>query len=395
MTLLRTLAATGTFTLALMSGTSAHALDANAFAAKVSETLALSGNAVTIGSAVADGDTVTLSDWQYTLQGTGEAFDIDGAITFTGVAETSEGGYTAEAATIDDIEIAEDDIVLKVTGVKAENIAIPATPADDPVAAMQLYEKVSAGPITVHMANAEMFAIDSLVATTSYDEGANRFTSGYDVTGIRADLENFPDPEAAAMASVFGIAQLEGEAVGRSEWTLDDGHLIVSEGSFTFANIGRLNLTFDMTGYTLDVIEQLQAMNAQIAENPDAADPATTNMLMSMLNKLSFNAASLRFDDDGITSKIIAFLAAQNDAPPEVMAAGFAAMLPAFAAEAGLPPQMQQQIMEAGSAFLTNPQNLEITITADAPVPFSAFAAAEDDPTAILELVDIAITGNQ
>lgn len=395
MTLLRTFAATSSLTLALLSGTSAFALDANAFAEKLTETLALSGNAVTIGSAVADGDTVTLSGWQYTLQGAEEAFSIDGAVTFTGVAETGDGGYTADAATIEDFEIVEDDLVLKAAGLKAEDVVIPAAPADDPLATMQLYKKISAGPITIHSAGAEMFAIDSFVATTEYDESANRFTSGYDVTGIRADLEKLPEPEAAAMAGVFGIVQLEGEAVGRSEWTLDDGHVTVSEGSFNFTNIGRINLTFDMTGYTLDVIAQLQAMNAQMANNPEAADAATMNMLMTTLSQLSFNSANLRFDDDGITTKVIAFLAAQNGAPPEVMAAGFAAMLPAMAAEAGMPPETQTQLMQAGTAFLTDPQSIEISVTTDAPVPFSAFAATEGDPAALFELVDITITGNQ
>lgn len=395
MTLLRTFAATGTLTLALMSGTSAYALDANAFAEKLAAALSQSGNTMTIGNAVGTGDTITLTELAFSPQGVDSPFEFEGGIVFTGVKETGDGGYTAEVASIDAIEIVEDDLVFKVAGLSIEDITIPASAEDDPIAMLQFYKTFKGGPVTLVMGGAELFGIESIVANNDFDESAQKVVSGYDVTGIRADLEKLPDPEAAGMAAIFGLSTLTGEATGRSEWTLEDGHLSITEASMTFADIGKLDFTMDITGYTLAVVEQVQQMAEMSADADEESEAAAMGMMMGLMSKVSFGSASVRFDDDGITSKIIAFLAEQNGAPPEVMAAGFAAMLPAMAAEAGMPPEVQSQLMQAGTAFLTDPQSIEISVSTDAPVPFSAMAETEGDPSALLELVDITITGNQ
>ena len=118
---------------------------------------------------------------------------------------------------------------------------------------------------------------------------------------------------------------------GSFSWNLNDGRLVIKQAAIAIDNIGRLNLKFDLSGYTLAVFKQLQAANKALAEtDPDSSEYQTRSlqMLMGVVTKLSFNGFGLRFDDASITDKIINMLNKEKGMSRQDMIDAFKAMGP-------------------------------------------------------------------
>ena len=75
----------------------------------------------------------------------------------------------------------------------------------------------------------------------------------------------------------------------------------------------RFGMTFDLGGYTLDFIKSLQEMQKKMAAQPAGADNSAQSMAMlGLMQQLTFNGASIRFDDDSLTNKALDYVAKQQ-----------------------------------------------------------------------------------
>ena len=168
MKLNKTLFATITILGSLALPVSALALDARDFADKLSATLSTSSAMeINFNSAVADGDTITLSDWSIPAA-EGRAKDmLNTPIIFIGVSETSDGGYTAKSATFDDIDYTDDGINIKLNNIVVSDIFISAEPSENLLDTMMFYRGLSAGPFVVSAEESEVFKIDRFSATNN------------------------------------------------------------------------------------------------------------------------------------------------------------------------------------------------------------------------------------
>ena len=94
--------ASGMATLALMQP--AMALDAEAFVDRLAAVYKIGGYDIDFGTATLDGTTITVDGATVKVKGVDEPWTVDTELTFTGVADADDGGFTAEAMTIPDID---------------------------------------------------------------------------------------------------------------------------------------------------------------------------------------------------------------------------------------------------------------------------------------------------
>src|SRR5690606_4195594 len=125
-------------------GTPVFAQDADAFGQRFVEVLAASGVNLSYESATADGDTIVLSNFTVTVPDE-DPVELPGDLTFTGVAEGPDGSFTAETATVGDIEFEEDGIAVVAANFLVEDITLPATYSAADLSSLFLYRHASAG----------------------------------------------------------------------------------------------------------------------------------------------------------------------------------------------------------------------------------------------------------
>ena len=231
------------------------ALEADAFGEKFKETFSATGFSFDYAQARVEGDSVILSDFTVFMPDEEQPIELTGDITFEGVVETGDGGYTAERATVADFEHEEEDEDLTVTvqNVVVEGLVLPGDPDADPLSSVLLYERISVGPIRVAEAGNEVMAIDAIEVYVDSDEARTEITSGYSVSGIAVDLSAVDDEEGQAIIDAFGTERIEASLTGTGIWYPQTGDIELTEMAFDIDQLARLNVTASLSGYTMNV----------------------------------------------------------------------------------------------------------------------------------------------
>ena len=377
----------------------ALAFDEQDFAKKLSASISLLASTnVTFENVVKKGKTITLSGMSIPANTNEIAKSIlDNSITFYGIKETKNGAYTAKSAEFENIDFTYNDINVKIDDIEIKDILISADPVNNVVENLLLYRKMSTGEISVSVGDKEAFKIDSILFANVPNKDKSEFTSEYEVNGIYGDLSLIPEEEARLALASVGLTTIEGRMDGDFFWSVDDGRAIANEMSIDLKNIGKLDITLDFLGYTLDMIKSLQVMNQDLI-TLDPASPEheakSMEMAMSMVSKMSLNEVAINFDDDGITNKILDMVAAQQGTNKEEMIVGLAMMASIFSAELKM-PQLQEQIKTAITTYLNDPKTIEIKANPSEAVPLMTFMALAPNPPALIAALNLSILANQ
>lgn len=387
----------------------ALALDAQAFIDRVTEISRHNGFEMDFGPARLDGDTVTVDGVTIGVIGEeGEPVAFDTQIVFSGVTEEGDGSYRAEAVSIPDIdtEFTDDegaDIRVTAGDIRADGLYFPAAEAMSPVMAMQLATSMSAGPVSVSRDGVEIFSIESTHyhAEFSPAQGSaelDNVDTDFAMTGIKVDLSSMSeeDPETAAVIEQLGLITIAGSITQTASWRAEDGRILMDEFLFDFEDVGALGLTAELTGFTPATLEQLDALQQQAMASGELSDEQGQALMMSsmaVMQGVNIVKASIRYDDASLAGNLLDFFASESGASRADFVAGIKAMLPSILAEAGIPP-LVDLAMPALSAFLDDPQSIELKVAPPSPVSLLVLMAAAANPAGLIPALGLALEAN-
>lgn len=394
--------------LLLVPAQPALALDAEDFGAKFRETFRVMGLNLDFASARAEGDTVVLSDFTFVIPGE-EPAEIEGDLTFTGVAETGDGGYTAERAAIEDIDVSDDELSLTMTlrDIAAEGLVIPADPAADPVTASVLYERIGAGPFALTVEGQETLSFGRFEVWIDADDALTEIESGYSLTdGVftlppldDSELEE-SDREILLMIEEFGLSRVGFGLEGVGTWYTETGILDMPELSVTLEDLGSLSVSMRLANYTADFHAEVIDIQQRLAVLDEAAGEeelaAIDRELVQLFGRLEIESLAVRYEDASLVPRALEFAGAQQGISGETMAQGLSVMAPMVLSEID-DPNFVESATEALNAFLADPQSLEIAAEPEAPVRISEVLKVAEDPSPapVIELLRLTVRANQ
>ncbi len=394
--------ASGLATLAMLQP--AMALDAQAFMQRIADVYKIGGYDITFDTATANGDTVVVDGLNVSITGIDEAIVLDTQLTFTGVSETGDGGFTAERLTVPDIDtnFSEDPVGrVTVTGIVVEDIYLPPAGPMDTVDLMMTAGRMATGPITVTRDGADFFSIAGIDATNEFSFDANDeltdIVSVFDITDIRADLSaaSEEDPDTAATIEALGLTTISGNINQSMSWNMTDGHMVIDQFLMDFDNVGALNFTADLSGLTPAILDKIYAMQASTMDPTSEEAQAKQMMLgMELLQAISLAGVNVRYDDDSLAGKLLDFYAAQSGAERAEFVEGIKAMLPQMIGQFGI-PALSDMVVPAVTAFLDNPQSFEVAIKPAQPTSLLVLSAAAANPAGLISALGLAVTANQ
>ncbi|WEJ34015.1 hypothetical protein [Devosia sp. SD17-2] len=394
--------ASGLATLAMLQP--AMALDAQAFMQRIADVYKMGGYDITFDTATANGDTVVVDGLNVSITGVDEAIALDTQLTFTGVSETDDGGFTAERLTVPDIDtnFSEDPVGrVTVTGIVVEDIYLPPAGPMDTVDLMMTAGRMATGPITVTRDGADFFSIAGIDATNEFSFDANDeltdIVSVFDITDIRADLSaaSEEDPDTAATIEALGLTTISGNINQSMSWTMTDGHVVIDQFLMDFDNVGALNFTADLSGLTPAILDKIYAMQASTMDPTSEEAQAKQMMLgMELLQAISLAGVNVRYDEDSLAGKLLDFYAAQSGAERAEFVEGIKAMLPQMIGQFGI-PALSDMVVPAVTAFLDNPQSFEVAIKPAQPTSLLVLSAAAANPAGLISALGLAVTANQ
>lgn len=373
----------------------ALAIDGADLVNKLNAASGASGFAVSYGNIAVDGDTVTLEAARLTPAG-GEPAMV-GDVTLEGVEEDGSGGYTVETVRFPDVDRTDDGVTVKATDLTIGGLAIPATVDGKSLDSVILYESASAGPVTVTRKGAEVFSMSGIEATVQRMANDGGLTYDATLSDIKADLSQIEDPKSRDTIEKLGMQTLDGRITMKGSWELESGKFALEEYALDFNDVGRLDLSFAISGYTIDFIHSMrEAMEANQANpNKDEANAALGMSMMGLLQQLTFDSAVIRFADASLTKKVLEVVGAEQGVSGEQMAQSLKGLVPLMIAQLNM-PELQNQIAQAVNTYLDDPKNLTISAAPAKPVPFPMImGAAMGAPNTIPQVLGVTVTANQ
>lgn len=396
-----------TAALLMGAGQSALALEPTAFADRLVEAAKFMGMALSYDEATLEGQTVTLSGFTIAVPGE-DSIEIDGDLVFENVVETPEGAYTAERATIADIEYtdAEEGLSLTFVDISAEGIWLPAEVTVETAVELsfELYDRISAGPLTISdLDGTELFSVALMETWIEPTETGGGIGSGFAIEGIRADLSSVEDIEAQAVFDAFGVEVFSASMTGYGVWWPDTGRVEVEDMAIVLDDLATLRMAFAAEGYTREFYADLMEINTKMAELAEAGeeiDDATMAQIdaamLDSVSALTIVNGSIRYEDDSLFMKTLDFVGAEQGVDGETFAAGLRFMVPMVLAEVEN-PAFRTMVTEAVNTFIEDPQSFTISIEPEEPIAFADFETLdiEADPFVVLELLNVQVTANQ
>jgi len=378
--------------LLLLGSTSAFAVDAQAFAERLKAVAAKQNVDLSYDSAEAQGDNVILKG--LTVSNGGEKGKI-GDITFENVTGSTEQGWKVERIPIADIDVREKDMHTTVTGMTIEGVQLVGTAAKDVPAAMQFsdfyFDRAGVGSLNVEKNGQPVFKLsDASIANSIDDDGT--FSSDVDLGTFTTNFAN-GDPEAAKTMHDIGYDTLTGTVGGSASWNPDTGVLNLDPFEIDVENAGDLSFSYAMSGYTPAFVKSVQQVQEQMASSPDGKEAAGMAM-MGLMSQLSLNSAELVYTDDSLTDKLLTYFAQQNGQTREQMVQMLTGMMPVFLAYLQN-PDFQQEVSDALTTFLKDPQSLSISIEPDSPVPaMQIMGAVMGAPQTLPTVLSLSVSAN-
>ncbi|KXF77710.1 hypothetical protein ATN84_10265 [Paramesorhizobium deserti] len=381
--------------LSLMMAGSAFAFDGNAVAERLKELYAAQGGELAYQSVETNGSTVVLKGASVRAPGTAaqeKSIDL-GDVALNNVSDASDGGYDIGQADIPDMTLSFEGTNIAIKGMEMENLHLAPKGSSDPLASILYYQKAEINEITVNQAGNNIATMQDIVATISPFKQGSPIDYTWDVDKIAIDLSKAEPSKAKETLTALGYEKINGHIDSKGSWSVPDGRFKLDQFNLVMDDGGTLGMTFDLGGYTLDFIKGIQEAQATLSDNPDS-DAAGLAML-GLMQQLTVNGASIRFDDASLTNKLLDYFANQQGSDRATLTNQVKAVLPLFAGQLKN-AAFAAQVTQAVSTYIDNPKSLEIRATPSAPVPVAVLmATGSAQPEKLPDLLNVTVTANK
>jgi hypothetical protein len=380
---------------------SAFAQEPSAVAERIKASAAAQGTFLEWTGVTGDASSMVLEGVTVKAANMDDALAI-GNVTLSGIVEQN-GGYRVETTTTSPISTTSEGMTFDLSEIVIRGWTIPAENSSDPLAALSLYEGFEMASASFKMADKTVFSLTGLSAamTPPADGKPMDFTGG--IASFSGDLSGITDPQTKAIVDAFGYQTINGSYQTSGTWNLADGRMNIMQSDFNVENAGSFGFKFDVSGYTLDFIKQMQELQKKMAAEPAGETNSAAEMeMLGLMQQLSLNGATIRFDDASLTGKILDYVAKQQRQKREDIVNLAKAGLPFALMQLQL-PELAAAISPAINAYLDDPRSIEIKATPPNPVPFTLIGGAAmanaNDPgasaKAIWNMLGVTVTANQ
>ena len=372
----------------------ALAQDATAVADRLKAAAAVQGVDLSWTGVTGDASSMVLQGLTVKPSGETEGLAL-GDVTLSGVSEDA-GAYHIETLTTSPFSKTEEGMTFEMSPFVINGLTIPAEGETDPIAAIAMYESAELASMTVKQGDKTAFAMEGLgFELTAPEDGKPLEFSGA-AENFTADLTLIEDAQSKAALEAMGYQTINGSFEMAGSWQPTDGRLALSQYDISVEDAGTFGITFDFGGYTLDFIKSMQELSKKAASQPEGGDNSATGMAMlGLMQQLTINGASVRFDDDSLTGKVLDYYAKQQGVSAADIANQAKAIVPFLTGQLGN-PELAAQITAAVNAYLDDPQSIEIAGAPPAPVPVALImAGAMSNPLELTKTLGVTVTANQ
>lgn len=379
----------------LSFASSAFALDGVDLLKKINAAYAIQGVSLASDGIDVDGSTVTLKGASFKpISAAGPGTQL-GNVTMTGVEEEA-GGYKVDKVAFPDLSATKEGVTVNATDMSISGLTIPADATASGLDGMLLYQKAHAGPIHIVKDGLEVFSLEGIDANLTERGDKSGFDFDSSIKAIKADLSKVDDPASQDTINKLALQHVNGNVTMKGSWALQPGTIDIKDFAIDLDNIGRLDLAFEISGYTLDFMKSLQDTMKASQANPNKAEAqqATGLAMLGLMQQLTLNSAEITFKDASITKRALDYAGASQGVSGVQMANTLKGLTPIMLAQLNI-PELQAAVSAAVSSYLDDPKSFTVTAAPAKPVPFPMIVgAAMGAPNTIPSVIGLKVSAN-
>ncbi|MBZ5760112.1 MULTISPECIES: DUF945 domain-containing protein [Rhizobium] len=379
----------------LSLASSAFALDGNDLLKKMNAAYAIQGVSLAADSVEVDDTTVTLKGASFKPLSGGQGVPL-GKVTMSDVTEESDGGYAIDKVTFPDISVTNEGVTYTASDMFLGGVTVPADANAEGIDGMLLYSKAHTGPLAVTKEGKEVLSVKDMdfALTPTHDDSGFEFTGN--VNAIKADLSDVKDPASQDTINKLALQHVSGALTMKGSWDIKPGTVTVEDLGLDLDNIGRLDLSLAISGYTMEFMKSLQEAAKAAQANPDkqAAQQATGLAMMGLMQQLTLDSAEIHFKDASITKRLLDYAGSTQNVSGAQMANTLKGLAPIMLAQLNI-PELQNSVSAAINSYLDNPQSFTLNASPEKPVPFPMIVgAAMGAPNTIPKVIGLKVSAN-
>ncbi|WP_180897718.1 hypothetical protein [Martelella soudanensis] len=331
-------------------------------------------------------------------------------LNFENVTENADGSYMIGKSTVSDVDFTADEAEIGIGRMTETNVHVPAEPDFKMMSGWGYGESSEIEDITVAVEGATVLTVALTKATQHFNAARTKADYLVNLTGITLDLASTDEmePTTRAMLDKLDLLQTNSTVTINGNWDLETGDFDVASYSIATENVGTLDFSMELTGLTLETMETLQKISeiAQAEEMGDedeseAADDTASEVspyqeeLMKLGQAIGVNGLSIRFNDDGITNRVVDALAEEKNISTDALITEWKGQMTAGLAGLEM-PDLASAISSAVDSYFADPQSFTVSIKPQMQMPVLAVVmAGVAAPKAIPQLLNLEIKANQ
>lgn len=378
----------------LLPFSAAHALDLDKFGTSLKNAIGTQGMTADWASIAGDDSQVTLSGVTIKFEGVEDPVKV-GDVRLDGITEEGDH-FLVEQAALPNYSISEDGTKLEATGMTMSNLEVPFDSTSTSTYGVLLYESADLKSMSVEQDGKEVLRLRGLNFTLNKPEnGTGPLTFTGSTEDFSADLSGITDPQTKTIIDQMGYQQISGGLELNGSWNVADGRMIVDHYDMSVDNAGTFGMTFDIAGYTPAFIKELRETSEKMAKASEQEQSTQGLAMLGLMQQLTFNSASIRFEDESLTNKVIEVIAKQQGTNASAITNQAKAIVPFGLAQLSM-PDFAQKVSEAVNTYLDDPKSLEIRAAPAKGVPFAQImATGMGTPQALIPQLNVTVTANQ
>jgi len=383
----------GTFLASIPLGM-ANAQDVNVVAERFKAVLAEQNIDVSWTSVTSGPSSMVLEGVKIGPKGAEKPAEI-GKLSFEGIAEDA-GAFDIDSIRTEPYSTTEDGATVSIGPISVTGVKLPAAGDTTAMSSILFYDGLEAPSFSVKVADKTAFSMENLAITVTEPADGKPMEFSGGAEKFSADLTLVEDAQSKAVIEALGYQTINGDFEMNGSWNPADGKMEIAQYDITVENAGTFGMTTDIGGYTTDFIKSLRDMQKQMAEAPAGGDNSAQGMAMlGLMQQLTFNSASIRWDDDSLTGKVVDYVAKSQNMKPEDIKNQAKAIVPFLTGQLNN-PELSGQITAAVNKFMDDPQSIEVAAAPAAPVPFAQImAAGMSNPLDLTKTLGLTVTANE
>lgn len=374
----------------------AWAQDAGTVAEHLKAALAVQGMNIAWTGVTGDSSRMVLQGVTLSAPGAPESLPI-GDLTLSGVTE-EEGGFHIDNLVSAPASHEQDSMTFDIGTIEIDSLHIPTENATAALDKIAHYESLKLDTASVKVGTDTAFSMNGLAVQMSPLIEGKVIEMTTTLGGFNANLGLVDDPKTKATLEELGYSEISGNFDAAGTWNPASGEAVLSKYDLTVDKAGTFGSRLTLGGYTLDFLNSLQALSKEIpADDNKALDLHSRGVeqMSHLLGSLSLVNASIRFEDDSLTGRLLDYFAKQQGVSAKDLANQAKAMVPFLMAQLNN-PELAAQVSAALNTYLDDPRSIEISAAPASPMTFEQIMTeAKSNPLDLPNTIRLKVSANQ